>query len=206
MNLNTSYYENFYFFTNRLTNENKKNIIKFKNLSVIYINNELTENYEEFIDILKFCKNKKIKIYYKDDIKKARKYNLNGVYLSGSNKKFLFLINNLNKKLNFKIIGGAHNQNEYFFKKKQMCEDVFFSPLFKNEKYNQSQILNICKFNLMSKEWRCNLFALGGVNSSNLKKVSMTKSQGAGFISFMSDFKIKKPVYFFKNRRALNKI
>jgi len=206
MNLNTSYYENFYFFTNRLTNENKKNIIKFKNLSVIYINNELTENYEEFIDILKFCKNKKIKIYYKDDVRKAIKYNLNGVYLSGSNKKFLFLINNLNKKLNFKIIGGAHNQNEYFFKKKQMCEDVFFSPLFKNEKYNQSQILNICKFNLMSKEWRCNLFALGGVNSSNLKKVSMTKSQGAGFISFMSDFKIKKPVYFFKNRRALNKI
>lgn len=206
MNLNTSYYENFYFFTNRLTNENKKNIIKFKNLSVIYINNELTENYEEFIDILKFCRNKKIKIYYKDDVRKAIKYNLNGVYLSGSNKKFLFIINNLNKKLNFKIIGGAHNQNEYFFKKKQMCEDVFFSPLFKNEKYNQSQILNICKFNLMSREWRCNLFALGGVNSSNLKKVSMTKSQGAGFISFMSDFKIKKPVYFFKNRRALNKI
>lgn len=206
MNLNTSYYENFYFFTNRLTNENKKNIIKFKNLSVIYINNELTENYEEFIDILKFCKNKKIKIYYKDDVRKALKYNLNGVYLSGSNKKFLFLINNLNKKLNFKIIGGAHNQNEYFFKKKQMCEDVFFSPLFKNEKYNQSQILNICKFNLMSKEWRCNLFALGGVNSFNLKKVSMTKSQGAGFVSFMSDFKIKKPVYFFKNRRALDKI
>ena len=206
MNLNTSYYENFYFFTDRLTNENKKNIIKFKNLSIIYANNEFTKNYKEFIDILKFCKNKKIKIYYKDDIKKARKYNLNGVYLSGSNKKFLFLINNLNKKLNFKIIGGAHNQNEYFFKKKQMCEDVFFSPLFKNEKYNQSQILNICKFNLMSKEWRCNLFALGGVNSFNLKKVSMTKSQGAGFVSFMSDFKIKKPVYFFKNRRALDKI
>jgi len=205
MNLNTSYYENFYFFTDRLTNENKKNIIKFKNLSIIYANNEFTKNYKEFIDILKFCKNKKIKIYYKDDIKKARKYNLNGVYLSASNKKFLSIINNLNKKSNFKIMGGAHNQKEYFLKKKQMCEDVFFSPLFKNEKYNQNQILNICKFNLMSKEWKCNLFALGGVNSSNLKKVSMTKSQGVGFISFINDLKIKKPVYFFQNRRALNK-
>ena len=205
MNLNTSYYENFYFFTDRLTSENKKNIIKFKNLSVIYTNNEFTKNYKEFIDILKFCKNKKIKIYYKDDIKKARKYNLNGVYLSASNKKFLSIINNLDKKINFKIIGGAHNQKEYFLKKKQMCEDVFFSPLFKNEKYNQNQILNICKFNLMSKEWKCKLFALGGVNSSNLKKVLMTKSQGAGFISFINDLKIKKPVYFFQNRRALNK-
>jgi len=122
MNLNTSYYENFYFFTDRLTSENKKNIIKFKNLSVIYTNNEFTKNYKEFVDILKFCKNKKIKIYYLDDIKKARKYNLNGVYLSASNKKFLSIINNLNKKLNFKIIGGAHNQNEYFLKKKQMCK------------------------------------------------------------------------------------
>ena len=205
MNLNTSYYENFYFFTDRLTNENKKNIIKFKNLSIIYANNEFTKNYKEFIDILKFCKNKKIKIYYKDDIKKARKYNLNGVYLSASNKKFLSIINNLNKKLNFKIIGGAHNQNEYFLKKKQMCEDVFFSPIFKNKKYNQNHILNICKFNLMSRGWKCNLFALGGINSSNLKKVSMTKSQGVGFISFMNDLKIKKPVYFFQNRRALNK-
>ena len=205
MNLNTSYYENFYFFTDRLTIENKKNIIKFKNLSVIYTNNEFTKNYKEFIDILKFCKNKKIKIYYKDDIKKARKYNLNGVYLSASNKKFLSIINNLDKKINFKIIGGAHNQKEYFLKKKQMCEDVFFSPLFKNEKYNQNQILNICKFNLMSKEWKCKLFALGGVNSSNLKKVSMTKSQGVGFISFINDLKIKKPVYFFQNRRALDK-
>ena len=205
MNLNTSYYENFYFFTDRLTSENKKNIIKFKNLSVIYTNNEFTKNYKEFIDILKFCKNKKIKIYYKDDIKKARKYNLDGVYLSASNKKFLSIINNLNKKLNFKIIGGAHNQKEYFFKKKQMCEDVFFSPIFKNKKYNQNQILNICKFNLMSRGWKCNLFALGGINSSNLKKVSMTKSQGVGFISFMNDLKVKKPVYFFQNRRALNK-
>ena len=205
MNLNTSYYENFYFFTDRLTSENKKNIIKFKNLSVIYTNNEFTKNYKEFIDILKFCKNKKIKIYYKDDIKKARKYNLNGVYLSASNKKFPSIINNLNKKRNFKIIGGAHNQNEYFLKKKQMCEDVLFSPLFKNEKYNQNQILNICKFNLMSRGWKCNLFALGGINSSNLKKVSMTKSQGVGFISFMNDLKVKKPVYFFQNRRALNK-
>ena len=50
MNLNTSYYENFYFFTDRLTSENKKNIIKFKNLSVIYTNNEFTKNYKDFIE------------------------------------------------------------------------------------------------------------------------------------------------------------
>ena len=94
-------------------------------------------------------------------------------------------------------------QNDIFIP--QIIRFIFIVYTRKNEKYNQNQILNICKFNLMSREWKCNLFALGGVNSSNVKKVSMTKSQGAGFISFINDLKIQKPVYFFQNRRALNK-
>ena len=75
------------------------------------------------------------------------------------------------KKINFKIIGSAHNQSEFFLKKKQGCVDIFFSPIFKNQKYNQNKILKINKFNLISKEWKCNLFALGGINSHNIKKV-----------------------------------
>ena len=105
--------------------------------------------------------------------------------------------NSYNNKINFKIIGGAHNQWEYFLKRRQGCKDIFFSPLFKNQKYSQNKILKICKFNLIANEWKCNLFALGGINSSNLKKVFMTKSKGIGFVSFINDLKIKKPVYFF---------
>lgn len=204
MNFNTSYSENYYFFTSKLTEENKKSIIKFKNISIIYENNEASINNEELIKVIRFCKEKKIKIYSKDDIKKAYKLNLNGVFLSGKNKKISILNSGYNNKINFKIIGGAHNQWEYFFKRRQGCKDVFFSPLFKNQKYSQNKILKICKFNLIANEWKCNLFALGGINSSNLKKVFMTKSKGIGFVSFINDLKIKKPVYFFKNTRALN--
>jgi thiamine-phosphate pyrophosphorylase len=203
MNFNTSYSENFYFFTNKLTEENKKSIIKFKNISIIYDNNETSINNEELIRIIKFCKEKKIKIYYKDDIKKAYKLNFNGIFLSSINKKVSILNSSYNNKINFKIIGGAHNQWEYFLKKRQGCKDIFFSSLFKNLKYSQNKILKICKFNLMANEWKCNLFALGGINSTNLKMVFMTKSKGIGFISFINDLKIKKPVYFFQNRRAL---
>ena len=204
MNFNTSYSENFYFFTSKLTEENKKSIIKFKNISIIYENNEASINNEELIKVIRFCKEKKIKVYYKDDIKKAYKLNYNGVFLSGKNKKISILNSSYNNKINFKIIGGAHNQWEYFLKRRQGCKDIFFSPLFKNQKYSQNKILKICKFNLIANEWRCNLFALGGINSSNLKKVFMTKSKGIGFVSFINDLKIKKPVYFFKNTRALN--
>jgi thiamine-phosphate pyrophosphorylase len=204
MNFNTSYSDNFYFFTSKLTEENKKSIIKFKNISIIYDHNDTSNHYENLIKIIKFSKEKKIKIYFKDDIKKAYKLNFNGVFLSSSNKKISILNSNFSKKINFKIIGGAHNQREYFLKKKQGCNDIFFSPIFKNNKYSQNRILKVCKFNLIANEWKCNLFALGGINSSNLKKVFMTKSKGIGFISFVNDPKIKKPVYFFQNRRALN--
>jgi len=203
MNFNTSYSENFYFFTSKLTEENKKSIIKFKNISIIYENSEASINNKELIKIIRFCKEKKIKIYSKDNIKKAYKLNFNGVYLSGKNKKISILNSSYNNKINFKIIGGAHNQWEYFLKKRQGCKDIFFSSLFKNLKYSQNKILKICKFNLIANEWKCNLFALGGINSSNLKKVFMTKSKGIGFVSFINDLKIKKPVYFFQNRRAL---
>jgi thiamine-phosphate pyrophosphorylase len=203
MNFNTAYSENFYFFTNKLTEENKKSIIKFKNISIIYDNNETSINNEELIRIIKFCKEKKIKIYCKDDIKKAYKLNFNGIFLSSINKKVSILNSSYNNKINFKIIGGAHNQWEYFLKKRQGCKDIFFSSLFKNLKYSQNKILKICKFNLIANEWKCNLFALGGINSTNFKKVFMTKSKGIGFISFINDLEIKKPVYFFQNRRAL---
>ena len=206
MNFNTSYSENFYFFTTKLTEENKKSIIKFKNISIIYENKEGLGNYQELIKIIKFCRKKKIKIYFKNDIKKAYKLNLNGVFLSSYNKKISILNNHCNKKNNFKIIGSAHTQREYFLKRIQGCVDIFFSPIFENKKYSPNKILKICKFNLIANEWKCNLFALGGINSSNLKKVFMTKSKGIGFVSFINELKIKKPVYFFQNRRALNKV
>jgi thiamine-phosphate pyrophosphorylase len=201
MNFNTFYSDNFYFFTNQLTENNKQNLIKFKNISIIYEESlTLNNNNKELLKIIKFCKENKIKVYVKDNIRTANKFNLNGVFLSGSNK-IPILNNNSNLKINFKIIGSAHNQIEYFFKKRQSCEDIFLSPVFKNAKYRQTQILTINKFNLISKEWKCNLFALGGINLFNIKKIYITKSKGIGFVSFINDFKIKKPVYFL-NKRA----
>ena len=200
MNFNTFYSDNFYFFTNKLTEKNKQNLIKFKNISIIYEESSTLNNNKELLKIIKFCKKNKIKVYVKDNIRTANKFNLNGVFLSGSNK-IPILNNNSNLKINFKIIGSAHNQIEYFFKKRQSCEDIFLSPVFENTKYRQTQILKINKFNLISKEWKCNLFALGGINSLNIKKIFITQSKGIGFMSFVNDLKIKKPVYFF-NRRA----
>jgi thiamine-phosphate pyrophosphorylase len=86
-------------------------------------------------------------------------------------------------KNNFKVIGSAHNQIEYYFKKKQGCKTIMLSPLFSNEKYSDNKILGISKFNLISLRWRENLIALGGV-MKNLNKIKMTRCAGVGFKRF----------------------
>jgi thiamine-phosphate pyrophosphorylase len=197
MNLNIAYFENFYFFTTSLTEENKKNIIKFKNLAVIYQKQNDDINLTELNKIIKFCKKNLIKVYIEDDIKVAKKFNLDGVLISNKNKIISLYANHYNKK-KFKIIGKAHNQLEYFFKNKQNCKNILLSPIFKNKKYNDNKILSIVKFNLISKDWKSYVFALGGVNSNNFKKIGMTGCKGIGFISFINDLKIKKPVHFLK--------
>ena len=197
MNLNTSYFENFYFFTSSLTEENKKSILKFKNLAIIYQKQKYSNNLIELNKIIKFCKKKSIKVYVEDDIKIAKKLNLDGVLISNKNK-IIGLYANHNNKKKFKIIGKAHNQLEYFFKNKQNCKNILLSPIFTNKKYNENKILNIVKFNLISKDWKNYVFALGGVNSNNFKKIGMTSCKGIGFVSFINNLKIKKPVNFLK--------
>jgi hypothetical protein len=61
------------------------------------------------------------------------------------------------------------------------------SPLFFNEKYSKYKILGINRFNLISNNWKCEICALGGILKKNLKKISMTKSKGIGFIRLLKE-------------------
>ena len=79
---------------------------------------------------MKFCKKNKIKVYIKDDIKVAKNVNANGVFLSSNNKRKCIINNNFNQKINFKLIGAAHSQNDFFLKKSQSL----YSQYFPNEK------------------------------------------------------------------------
>jgi len=77
----------------------------------------------------------------------------------------------------------VHNQNDYCVKYYQNCSKIILSPVFKNEKYSYNKLLKINKFNLISRYWKKEIYALGGINLENLKKIKMTKSKGIGFSS-----------------------
>ncbi len=78
-------------------------------------------------------------------------------------------------------MGSAHNQLEYYFKKMQKCETIALSPLFFNPKYSVNRILGVVKFNLMSKMWKVNLCALGGITKKNIKKINLTNVSSVAF-------------------------
>ena len=195
MQFNKCYQENFYFFTTYINEQIIKNVVKFKNIAIIY-NNKYIINENNFLEIKNFCKINNIKFFIVDNLRLAIKYKLDGLIISHDNKSTYLNVSNYKK--NFKIIGKAHSQNEYFFKIKQNCTAVLLSPIFQNLKYNTSKILTISKFNQMSKNWKIDVYALGGINFENIKKIKMTKAKGVGFISLISNLKIKKPALFFQ--------
>ena len=106
----------FYFFTDTLDEIIIKNIKNFKKLSFIYKSESINDiNIANVSTIRKFCKKNKIPFFISDNFRLAEKCKADGIFLSSSYKK---IGNIVLKKNNFKIIGSAHNQFEYFLKER----------------------------------------------------------------------------------------
>ena len=184
-----------------LDNINKlisKNICNIKDISIIILINPSEENNQtkinKFYKIIHFCKTNNLPFFVSNNYKLAIKTKANGVYLTSSNRKIIY--NNFKK--NITIIGTAHNQIEYYFKKKQNCSLIFLSPFFLTKKYTVNKVLGPLKFNLIANTWKANLGCLGGVTANNYKKIKLTKANSLGFKSLIFKGEIKKPVYFLK--------
>ena len=152
-----------------------------KNINIIYRNYSNINHLNNLLKIKSFCKKAKIKLYLSNNIKLSIKLGLDGVYIPSLNKQINYCgLYNLPK--NFKIIGSAHNLKEIIIKNRQGCEEIFLSPLFKNEK--SKNYLGIIKFNLITLNCKKKFIALGGINKKNYKKIKLLKSNGFASISW----------------------
>jgi thiamine-phosphate pyrophosphorylase len=188
-----NHFLNVYVFIDKFNSLIEEKIKKIKNIGIIYENTNIPN--ENFFKILKFCKRNKIKLFVLDEFKTAIKYKINGLVISSDNKKISRLQSVELKKRNIEILGKAHNQLEFYQKKMQGCEIIFLSPIFFTLKYSANKILGISRFNLISLKWSMKLIALGGINSSNYKKIMMTKAMGVGVKSLINYSDKKKPAY-----------
>jgi thiamine-phosphate pyrophosphorylase len=183
--------DEYYVFLEELNDIFKKNITKFKNINIIInINNINKSNLNNALSIIKFSKSYKIPFYLINNYQMSIKYNAKGTFLSSDHKQ---LKRPMLLKRNFKIIGLAHNQHEYYKKKEQLCKNIMVSPLFYSRKYSINKILGINKFNLLTNSWKTKICALGGISLNNIKKLKMTKAKSFAGISF---FQKKSPLLF----------
>ena len=165
------------------------------NVGIVYRNYNNPNRENELIKIAKACKKKRYRLFVSNDIKLTLKVKADGIYIPAFNKTKKYL--NLEKK-NIIILGSAHNQKEIQEKISQKCRAVFLSPAFyvnKSEKY-----LSIYKFNSLSRSYKINILALGGINQNNIRKLRLLNIKGLGSISlFKKKPALKRPVFLKNN-------
>ena len=132
---------------------------------------------------------KQVKFFVANDTNLATLIKADGLYISSYNKSFKNLCF---RRKNFSFIGSAHNYREIELKKKQGCEIILVSKLFKVGYDPKSSYMGITKFNkkfLFDKK----IIPLGGITICNLNSLKNTNSEGFALLSEVK----KKPAKIF---------
>ncbi len=168
---------------------NLKNIKKRDKFFIIYRNTNKIDKLHALLEFRRKCKAKAIKFYVSNDINLAILLKSDGIYLSSYNKNLRFLNY---KKINFNIIGSAHNFKEILIKVKQGCDTILLSKLFLVNYDKKSPFLGVIKFNFFSKLSK-KLIPLGGIKTDNLNQLNGVFSEGFALLSEVK----KKPTKIF---------
>ncbi len=155
-----------------------------KDIGIVYRNYNDRKRENQLIKVVEACKKNKYKLFISNDIKLVYKYKADGMYIPSFNRAKKF--NNLERK-NIIIIGSAHNQKEITNKIEQKCKIIFLSPVFFVKKRNN--FLGLHRFNSLSYRNKVDIFALGGINHNNIRKLRVLYTKGFGGIGIFK----KKP-------------
>ncbi len=171
-----------FFYINKLSNLQKDNLNKLKNINIIYRNYN-KENYLERAYILKrFCKKKNFKIYVCNDYQLSVKIHADGLYIPGFNRSL-----RINNYKNLNLIGSAHTVNQITEKKNQGCKIIFLSPYFLTNSHPNKLNLGSHKFNFLKQNFinKIKFIPLGGVNKNNFQTIFNSGLDGFAAISML---------------------
>ena len=183
----------YYFIIQSIRDINLKNIKNHNKYCIIYRNNNV-ESLEKIRKFRGICKSKRIQFFVSNNITLMSALKADGLYISANNKK---LNTAYLKKLNYKIIGAAHNIREINFKNKQGCSQILFSRLFKTSYKNKKGYLGVTRFNLLKVSRKEDLVPLGGINLSNLNKLLIVKSNAIAVSSLIKEKQVEALKRFF---------
>jgi thiamine-phosphate pyrophosphorylase len=173
-----------YVFLEQINKSIEDKLFKFNNLKIIInIDNNDKNSSDNEKNLIYFAKKNKIQFLFKNNIRKCFKFNADGIFIDSANKE---TIKTTLFKKDFLVIGTAHNQLEYYFKKRQNCKIIALSPIFCNPKFSINKTLGPTKFNLTTLVWNTDLCALGGINETNIKKINITKASAIAFQRYIT--------------------
>ena len=167
-----------YYFIKRFNTTELKNLNS--NTTIIFRDYAKKPNITELLKIKEFCKKRNIKVYLANNFGLAVRLGLDGAYIPSFNKSLKHL--NYVLKRNFIILGSAHNVKEIRMKEKQKVDLIFISSIFKKNK----NYLGLYRFLKLEKLTKNNIIALGGINESNIKMLSLTNCVGFAGISYFN--------------------
>ena len=184
-----------YFFLEELNSINISILKKLKNVSIIYRNYSKNNYIARAFELKKFSKRFGHDLYVSNDLRLARSIEAN-LYIPNFNKRLRYIITPSNKKI--KVIGSAHNHVEIYRKFFQGCSGIFLSPIFKTTSHPRSEPLGISRFNFLKKHFstKLELYALGGINENNLKKIYNSNIFAFGLKSFLDKVQCQKTLSF----------
>ncbi len=168
--------------------DNLKNLNKF---NIIYRTVKIKDKKEDLLKFRKICKRKRIDFYVANNIQLLKSIQADGIYISAHNKNLKY---KFYKKMNYKIIGSAHNLNEIKLKKLQGCTTIFLSRLFRTNYVGKNGFLGLIRYNLFPES--SILSPLGGINKTNFNQLKNIKSDCIALSSaFIEDNSINKLFY-----------
>ena len=154
-----------------------------KETIVIYRNYNKKPDKKLILRLKNYFKKKGNKFLLSNNIKLAINLNLDGAYIPSFNKDKKHLSYSFKK--NFILLGSVHNLYELRTKELQNIKIIFLSSIFKkNENY-----LGINKFRLFSLSNKKRFIALGGISTTNIKKLNLVNCLGFAGISFFEQKK-----------------
>ncbi len=155
-----------------------------KHTTIIYRNYSSKKTDKELIlKIKNYCKKKGIRLYLSNNIKLAKKLDLDGAYIPSFNRNTRHLAFSLKK--DFELIGSAHNLKEIRVKETQNVNKIFISSIFKKNK----NFLGINKFKLISNYTKKEIVALGGISKKNFSKLKLLGNSEFAGISYFEQKK-----------------
>ena len=173
-----------WFFLKDLENKNLEILKKIDSrIGVIFLNKDYSSSIASLKEksLFEFCRYNSIKFLIKGSFEIALRLKADGVFIPVN-----FLIK---KKKNKKLIYATtvHNRVEIIVSNSKKVDLVFLSPAFFTRTHKKALPLNPLKFLNLCQFITSNIYALGGINKKNFKRLKYKHLCGLGGISYFKE-------------------